>query len=192
MNSFEAFKTYRALKLHFTNKKYDYFLYQGKSKATIQQFEKSRDKLWFGKLAKHHSPVDLIVANFAYRDVNWVGDLFDETGKNQHLELQRRQQSLTYLFQQDLANIESLVDVSRVSNNQTPKLLTMYRRGGIMLESICILDDIIKVVDYWDQKIEDTVLWPQIRMKIKKLQPFIDYDRDKFKALVKTKLNTQP
>lgn len=190
MRSYEAFQAYRSIKLHFTNEKYDWFRYCGKTNATVQQFERSRDKLWYGKLAKHPAPIDLIVSNFAYRDVNWVGDLFDDQGKQQWMELQKRQQSMSYLFQQDLSKVDDLVAACKVVGNNTPQLLTLYRRGEIMLESLSILNDLLKVVDYWDQKIEDGILWPKIKLKIKKLQPFIDYDRFKLKPLVKSKLNT--
>jgi len=180
VNSFEAFKTYRSLKLHFTNDKYDFFKYHGKTRTTVQQFEKSRDKMWYGKVAKNTSPVDLIVSNFAYRDVNWVGELFDQEGSDSFTEMQKRHQSITYLFKNDLDKIDDLISACKVTNGQTPLLLTLFRRGTIMLETLCILDDLLKVCDYWDQKIGDTILWPTIRRKIKKYAPFIDYDSSKF------------
>ena len=43
MNEFDACQLYMALKLHFTTK-YDYFKYNGKTKFTVAQFNKRKDK----------------------------------------------------------------------------------------------------------------------------------------------------
>lgn len=191
MRPFEAFKTFRALKLHFTNEQYDYFYYCGKTRANIQQFEKSRDKYWYSKLAGHHSPLDLMVAGFVYGNVSWIRDIFESDCEAHLLEMQKRKQSLSYLFQQDLNQIDDLVEVCKVNGNMTPKLLTMQRRGIIMLESLVILNDVLKMFTYWDEKITDTVLWPSERLKALKYRSFLDYDRSFYRSLVKTKLNKE-
>ena len=46
---FDAYKTYLALKRHFTSD-YDYFKYNGKVRAGVESFLKRNDKFFFRKL----------------------------------------------------------------------------------------------------------------------------------------------
>ena len=49
---FETYQTYLSMKSHFTNPKYDFFKYAGKSRATVTSFNKRKDKYWFEKTSK--------------------------------------------------------------------------------------------------------------------------------------------
>jgi hypothetical protein len=64
--AYEAYKDYLALRNHFNNEKYDYFLYNGKVSGSVASFEKRKDRFFFEKLAKHRDPHGLMVANFVY------------------------------------------------------------------------------------------------------------------------------
>ena len=52
MTSFDAYKTYLALKNHFCKPKYDYFKYAGKSRASADSFNKRKDKYWFERISR--------------------------------------------------------------------------------------------------------------------------------------------
>ena len=45
MNGFDAYKTYLGIKLHFTKKDYDFHRFDGKTKATLESFEKRNDNV---------------------------------------------------------------------------------------------------------------------------------------------------
>jgi len=67
MVPFDTYKTYLALKNHFTKDSYDYHKYQGKSRASLQSFYKRRDRYWFEKLSRQKEDkevIDFFVANF--------------------------------------------------------------------------------------------------------------------------------
>ena len=51
MTGFDVYKTYLALKLHFTKDKYNYFTFNGKSRASQSAFDKRKDRYFFKKLA---------------------------------------------------------------------------------------------------------------------------------------------
>ena len=73
---FDAYKTYLALKRHFTSD-YDYFKYNGKVRAGVESFLKRNDRFFFRKLAKKYDDkelVDFFVSNFIVSD-NWIGNL---------------------------------------------------------------------------------------------------------------------
>ena len=49
---FETYQSYLSMKNHFTNRKYDFFRYGGKSSATVTSFNKRKDKYWFENIKK--------------------------------------------------------------------------------------------------------------------------------------------
>lgn len=50
MTPFDVYKTYLSLKNHFTKENYDYFKYCGKSKASIESFNKRKDRYFLKEL----------------------------------------------------------------------------------------------------------------------------------------------
>ena len=66
------------MKNHFTNRKYDFFRYGGKSSATVTSFNKRKDKYWFEKTSRKYSDDDIVnflLANFVTTD-NPIGSLY--------------------------------------------------------------------------------------------------------------------
>ena len=56
---FETYQTYLSMKNHFTNRKYDFFTYGGKSRATMTSFNKRKDKYWFEKTSRKYSDQEI-------------------------------------------------------------------------------------------------------------------------------------
>ena len=84
MEGFDVFKTYLALKLHFTSKTYDYHKYEGKVTAKLDTFTKRNDRYFFYKLSKKYKASeieDFFVANFIKNDRNWIGSLLNNDGE---------------------------------------------------------------------------------------------------------------
>lgn len=52
MAPFDCYKTYLALKNHFTKSSYDYHKYNKKTRASLQSFYKRKDRFWFEKLSR--------------------------------------------------------------------------------------------------------------------------------------------
>ena len=71
------------MKSHFTNRKYDFFRYGGKSRATMSSFNKRKDKYWFEKTSRKYSDeqiVDFLLANFVTTDNPknlWIGEIIN-------------------------------------------------------------------------------------------------------------------
>ena len=45
MTPFEVYTTYLAMKKHFTDQKYDFFKYNGKTRSSVGAFNKRRDQI---------------------------------------------------------------------------------------------------------------------------------------------------
>ena len=67
MTPFDAYRTYLALKNHFSKPNYDYIKYAGKTRASIESFNKRKDRYWYEKLSRQKSDEDIknfFIANF--------------------------------------------------------------------------------------------------------------------------------
>ena len=52
MDGFEVYKTYLAIKLHFTRDNYNFDQYNGGTRATNDSFNRRNDRFFFHRIAK--------------------------------------------------------------------------------------------------------------------------------------------
>jgi len=190
MDALAAYKTYIALKNHFNSKTYDYFKYNGRTRASSKAFEKRSDRYFFHKLSKHSDCINYLASNFLEGDC-WVGDLVNEqSAEKNYRAWKKRIESLSYIFSNDLDKLDSDFNSNfLVNDGQHPKLLKLYLRKDISPETILILNDLLNFFKVWNRKIEDTVIWPSVFLKLKKYRPFFTVDLEKYKQLVLDKFN---
>ena len=193
---FAACSLYNAIKLHFTTDSYDYFKYNGKSNITKDQFARRKDKFQFYKLAKKYSYDELmnfLIANFLVRNVKWAGDLLDTESDEIYRKWQKTKQSLTYTFEQDIIYLKDLVEdnpseLLKVYHGEYPKLLSEWMHGDIKLETICIMENLLQFTTMWSEKISETIIWPQKKNLIVKYTPFLKYDSNQCRNIMKEHL----
>ena len=192
---FESYRLWNALKLHFTSSSYNFFQYNGKTNVSQQTFMKNKFRWHFTKLSRKYSLEELkhfYVANFIEGKGDWVMDLLQEGDEN-YQKWQKRIQSLTYNFENDVEFIlETYADDReepfRVHDGQHPDLLGLMLRGKITLESLCIMDDLLNFLPKWNKEISDDIIWPPHYRMITRYKPFIQYDKEKLKQILKTKV----
>jgi len=188
MHGFVVYEKFIAIQRHFKTS-YDYFKYNGKCpNITINSYENRKDKFCFEKLAKKpYIREDLqgyILANIL-AGVRFGTDLSEKN----YIEFQKRIQSQFYNFSQDIKNFNSLEEMVLIDKNfGYPKLITYYSQNKITLETLCIISNIIDVVNYWDKRIEDTIFWPENKNLILKYTPFIKYEEQKYKTQLKNQI----
>ena len=193
---FETYRTYLSMKSHFTNPKYDFFKYGGKSRATMASFNKRKDKYWFEKTSRKYSDqqiLDFLLANFVTTDNPqnlWIGEIIN-SGERNYADWKRRKQSLTYLFKEqsnELLSNNDLNEVFNCSKNKHPVVLKKYLGGEISLETLTILEKVFSFVKNFDKKLKDPV-WESVSMKIKKYIPFININVFHYKKILKEVIN---
>ena len=195
MSPFETYQHYLSLKSHFTNPKYDFFKYRGKSRATLTSFNKRKDKYFFEKSSRKYSDkeiVDFLVSNFVATDTPqnlWIGSLINE-GERTYTEWMKRQQSLTYLFKEQSEQLLSetkLEDAFNCSKGHPP-ILKKFLGGKISPEVLVIYDKIFQFGKVFDTKLLDPV-WEIVSLKIRKYNPFIHIDVSDYKQLLREIVN---
>jgi hypothetical protein len=191
MSPFETYQTYLSMKSHFTNSKYDFFKYGGKSRATVTSFNKRKDKYWFEKSSRKYSDkeiVDFLLANFVSTDNPqnlWIGEIIN-SGERTYADWMRRQQSLTYLFKEQSTELFSENEFETVFNCSKghPIVLKKFLSGKLSLETFVIYDKIFGFSKTFDKKLLDPV-WETVSLKIKKYNPFLNIDVFQFKRILR-------
>lgn len=194
MTDFEAYKLYIALRLHFTSD-YDYVKYNGKCNATVQSFRKRKDMFFFKKLGRIYNKQQLehfFIANFLADEKVWVREMLTPECEDVYKQWQKKSESLMYFFKTDCNLISQYCDTSgkfdsffNVKDGQHPPMLKMALSNKVSLESFVILNSILRFVGRWDKQIVDTVVWPSYSLKCKKYRPFLDFNVDKAKAILR-------
>ena len=186
MDAYAAYVMYLALKRHFTlGSKYDYFKYNGKTNASKQSFETRRDRYSFHKLSKKDHPRDFVVANFIEYGSNiWIGDLVaDSKYEDTYRAWLKRRESISYVFKSDIEQLDSIDEDLKSINGDYPRLLQLYMRNKVCIETIIILSNIVGFIKRWNKDISDPVIWPEIYNTCIKYAPFMEYDAEKLKKI---------
>ena len=192
MTPFEVYKTYLALKNHFTKDNYDYHKYCGKVKASLQSFYKRKDRFWFEKLSRQKSEkevIDFFVSNFVSSGDPqrlWIGDIIRE-GEKTYVLWNGKIQSLAYLFKSEVESVISIKDFNetfQVNGSSHPLLLKEHLQGNLSLETMVILNRILGYRKDYDKKLKDPV-WQLVSKNMNKYESFLNIDVFKFKKILR-------
>lgn len=197
MHGFDVYRTYLAMKLHFGSDKFDFFQYDGKVNAKETTYHDRKDFYFFETIARKYNTQEIkefMLASFVEAEDPtkvWIGDI-KRTGKDCWLVWAKRQQSLSYLVEQDLDVLDKqLEEVSNFNSlfetvGRHPPLLKLYIQRRISLETLIIFDMILGFIPDWDKKLKDP-LWEQLSFKIKKYKPFLSIPTNKYRMMMQDK-----
>ena len=192
---FETYQSYLSMKSHFTNRKYDFFRYGGKSRATMASFNKRKDKYWFEKTSRKYSDAEIVnflLANFVTTDNPknlWIGEIIN-SGERTYSDWMKRQQSMSYMFKEqsnellDNNNLDKVLECKKGH----PIILKRFLGGDISLETFVIFDIIFAFSETYDKKLKDPV-WETVSLKIKKYKPFLNINVFQFKKILREIIN---
>ena len=198
MQGLDVYRSYLAMKQHFTNPDFDYFKYDGKVKAKEATYQERSDFYFFETLARNLSDQEIreyLLASFVSAGDPtkvWIGDI-KRSGKHHWLAWQKQQGSLTYSFTEDIERLSQHLETTELSFNDLfetsrghPPLLKQFIRGDLHLETLIIIDMVLGFMCMWDRKLRDP-LWEGVSFKIKKYRPFLSIRKDKYTKLIKDK-----
>jgi hypothetical protein len=187
---FECYKLYIAVKRHFTDEGFDGAKYGWKTRASLDAFDRRKDKYYFHTLSKKESPIHFLVANLIETPDAWIGDFIKTSeGAQRYTDWVRRRDSLTRIFKEDLDKLDDDMKSNFTVVDQHPPILKLYRQKQISHETMVVLCDLLGLVPYWNKTIDESVVWPVIRKRIVKYAPFVAYDRQKLKKVFKERFS---
>ena len=189
MTDYEAYQNYLAMKLHFGGE-YDFHKYNGKVSATLESFEKRKDKFKFVRLSKKLSDpeiLDYFLANFI-RGKEWIGD-FDQKNLIAHNKIV---QSLKYFYENDLEKLltssHNFDILFKCDNGNHPKLIKAYLGKKITLETLVILEKVLQYREVFDKDITEKFIWPKVSKLIKDYEPFMKVSTRKYRMITLNKV----
>ena len=194
-STYGAYVVFVTIRTHFESPSFDFFKHH-KVKAGRQALDKRSDKWFFDKVAKQYQDKDLrdfFIAN-RLMDRNYVTELLDGEAEENYIRYKARRQSLTYTFTNELDRVfkHGVKKPFEISEDMYPYIVTLYLRGLISPETMVILNDFIPFFEKFDKHLgTDDLIWSKIALKLRKYKPFLKYDKDKYKSILKGKLNEQ-
>lgn len=192
MTEFQAYKMYLALKAHFQTEEYDVVKMQGRIKASRKNFDGMGKEFAFRRLVKQYKDEEVcnfMVSNFI-RGNHW-GGVFDMQAAREYADWKRRQESLGYIFQQDLTRLQeeatddAVTDIFAHEAGNHPYILKAFLRNSVTPETLVILNRLTGWMDRIELDQTDPV-WGDVRRLITKYRPFVKFDREKFQAIYET------
>lgn len=179
----DTLQLYTALKLHFSTEQYDYNTYHGGLKNP-PKFHKRKDKHFFSWLSRKPDPKGILIANLSKNPNMWIGEIFSDKGTEIYLEWKKRQESLTYIFEEEYNKIADKIPGGLiVQKGQHPSVLKAYLQGKISLDTLTILDIILGFMKKWDYHLNHDSVWHSIRVPLLKYRSFMQIDVKKFTKL---------
>ena len=193
---FDVYKTYLAVKLHFTSDTYDYYKYDGKVNAKLDTFTKRKDRYFFHKLSTRYAETDILdffVANFLADSKRWIGNLLANDGKDVYLDYKKRKEAFAYHFKQECGTIVSDLGRRNISfndgfippNGQHPRILRLLIQRKISYQTAVVLDHFLGFTKNWDKEITEKVVWPEISLKVSRVKPFVNFNATECKLIMK-------
>lgn len=187
-NGLEAFETYLALKMHFDrSNKYDYFVYNGKTRVNMESFRKRKDSYFFEKAAKNFTKDHYILRVIVDIEKNgssaWIRNIFEKDVMMRALMIEEYRKRYLEKFEKDMSVlISELLKMKRSfksevlpAKNDYPVLLKKYIVGAFLPEFLIGLNSCLKLFKFWDKRIgESNPVWEPRARFLRKYIPFIE------------------
>lgn len=195
LDAYEVFCMYIAVKNHFTKPSYDFFKYNGKISMSKQSFMSRRDRFQFQKLSRMYKPEemrDFLVANFLKEDM-WIGTLLQDEAADNYAAHKGMMQSLSYQFGNEIEKAFSTVakpdDIFAVEKGGEPHIVNLYMQNEVSIYTLVLLDEFVGFSKKFDKKLSDDYIWSKLSFKLRKLRPFLEFDKEKLMSILKEKLD---
>jgi len=195
MTGFEVYQMYLSLKLHFTKDDYDYFRFNGKTRASEESFNKRNDSYFFKKLASKYDRdkiQEYFVSNFISDNKGYIKDIIRPSGETIYANWKRKQDSFLYTFREEVSSLldnidfpyeENFDNIFSCTRGNHPVIITSYLRKEISLESLIVFQSCLGYVKRLDKTLTDPV-WKEVKMQIVKYAPFLEVDCKKYKTII--------
>jgi hypothetical protein len=173
MTAYQVYRFYLAIKLHFTQEKYDVFAKRGAVKScTVEEFNRKNFRMRFEILAKKlkepQQAVQFFVANQAYG-----GDVFDvENSETMWTRWRKHKEMTSYLIKEDL---EKIGDLNKSLSGSPCPLIKEVSAGRINIETAVAINRKLHFTGSWKQH---NFAYPDLWLKIEKLDRFVKFNEE--------------
>ena len=187
-DGFECYKLYLALQRHFSTT-YDFHLYNGKVRASVDSYKNRNDLFSFEKLSKIIMPnerVDFFVSHFIDDPKCWIKNMSKQNYENYKAKLK----NFPNRFREDLEYISHINPKELMSvNNDIPKIHKLCIANTITIETLITMDKFFPFIDKHSEEVKVPIVFPDHITKLKKYRPFFenrvtDIHKDTMKSIL--------
>jgi hypothetical protein len=191
ISGFTLYKYDRAVKLHFTNKKYNLFDHKGKTNgASYETFLARRDHNLYNAIARKFETdaesIQFLVANYAYKN----SPIYNLASSDTNFVLwNKRKQSISNTFREDMDKVALVMEKKKMTchdmidnSDDIPELFKMYLGGNVTVESLSILNRYMPFLEQWESTLE--TVWGKDLIIIKKLERFVKIPEETIRSVL--------
>jgi len=195
ITGFKLFQYDKAVRLHFTNKKYNLFDYKGKtSSVTYENFLARRDYNIYNAIARKFDTdsesIQFLVSNYAYKN-DPIHNI--ASSESNFILWNRRKQSINQMFIEDVEKIDLEMEKKKMTfqnmldnSKDIPELFKLYLGHNITIESLFILNKFMPFLEKWESTLE--TVWGKDLLIIKKLERFVKYNEETIQEVLNKSL----
>ena len=182
MEPIDIYIMYCAMKAHFSKRDYDFHKYGGKTKVSRDSFYKRKDRFFFVKLSKKYKTKTEImhyyVSNFIKDKRGYIANFNDENYKSWLLKRDNFYEQFLIEMRPFIKEFEPLFEVK---NENHPKLLKEFLGGRVSLETIIILDELVKYGKKWDEQLKGDIIWIDLKKLMENYKGFLTINKNLYK-----------
>jgi hypothetical protein len=182
MEPIDVYLMYCAMKAHFGNTDYDFITYKGKSRVSRDSFYKRKDRFFFVKLSRKYKEYneirDYFISNFIKDRKGYISSFNDENYEN----WKTRRHSFYNIFIEEIKPfIKEFNPLFKVKKSEHPKLMKEFLGGRLSLETLIVLDELVKFTKKWNQKLKDDIVWLDLKKLMNDYKRFLTIDKNKYR-----------
>ena len=182
MEPIDIYLMYCAMKAHFGNTDYDFITYKGKSRVSRDSFYKRKDRFFFVKLSRKYKEYneirDYFISNFIKDRNGYISSFNNENYENWKI----RRYSFYGIFSEEIRPfVKEFNPLFEVKKSEHPKLMKEFLGGRLSLETLIVLDELVKFTKKWNQKLKDDIVWLDLKKIMNDYKRFLTIDKNKYR-----------
>ena len=182
MEPIDVYLMYCAMKAHFGNTDYDFITYRGKSRVSRDSFYKRKDRFFFVKLSRKYKEYneirDYFISNFIKDRNGYISSFNNENYENWKI----RRYSFYGIFSEEIKPfVKEFNPLFEVKKSEHPKLMKEFLGGRLSLETLIVLDELVKFTKKWNQKLKDDIVWSDLKKIMNDYKRFLTIDKNKYR-----------
>ena len=182
MEPIDVYLMYCAMKAHFGNTDYDFITYKGKSRVSRDSFYKRKDRFFFVKLYRKYKEYyeirDYFISNFIKDRNGYISSFNNENYENWKI----RRYSFYGIFSEEIKPfVKEFNPLFEVKKSEHPKLMKEFLGGRLSLETLIVLDELVKFTKKCNQKLKDDIVWLDLKKIMNDYKRFLTIDKNKYR-----------
>ncbi len=182
MEPIDVYLMYCAMKAHFSKNDYDFFTYKGKSRVSRNSFYKRKDRIFFVKLSKKYPEEEdlknYMVANFIMDRRGYVANFSD---KNYEQWKEKRSNFYNIFTDEIRPFVKNFNPIFEVKSSEHPILLKEYLGKRVSLETLIVLDELVKFSKTWDNRMAEDYIWFDLKKLMNNYKRFLTINKNQYR-----------